>query len=256
MRRLTALTVVVCILLAATVSVVASATETATLTLYPGENWIAPPLVALDANPTAVFAGLSINGNLTRFDAFNQQVVTYNSANPASFGNILLGDGYKINYSGQNPFTLSYVGVPDGVPDSQGNMTDMWIALPGNMADSQNSGGTHWIGQPYNHNTSVGSMMVTNNVELITVLNAVNRGWLDPLWHGFNAETQTGFTVGLSAYGANQNYFKAGQTYEIVSHIDNLALIVPATPYVPEPSSILVLTCGFGWLLRCKRRMR
>jgi len=40
--------------------------------------------------------------------------------------------------------------------------------------------------------------------------------------------------------------------YQVVTHKDDLALIIPGN--VPEPSTILALLCGLGGLAGLKRR--
>lgn len=217
-----------------------AAADVASITLHPGENWIAAPLVPFNPDPVDMFSGFNIDGKLSRFDVPSQSLVSYTTANSSAFGNVLLGDGYKVYNSTSTSVVINYNGVADGVPGSEGP-TDMWISLPGDNTDGQNNGGIHWIGQPFNHNTAVESMYVLYESNLASVLEAVNLGWIDQLWLGFDGETQKSFTAGLSVFGADENYFRAGHMYEIVTHKDDLALIIPSTPYVPEPSSLLSL---------------
>lgn len=220
-------------------------TETATITLYPGENWIAAPLVPIDPSPQKVFAGFT--GTIARFNSPNQCII---SSSQADFGNILLGDGYKITNTSQNIVTINYEGVPDGVPDSNGNMSSMWIALQGNCIDDIDAGSMHWVGQPFNHNTLIENIYVTGIFENTgyTIREAINLGLIDPLWRGFNNETKEYFTAGLPEFGADENFLRAGSMYEIVSHKDLLAFIIPADVYVPEPSSVVALIYGVGAL--------
>lgn len=228
---------------------------TATIVLHPGDNWIAVPLFPLDPAPTAVFAGYAIEGNLTRFDSLTGLPVAYHASDPPAFGRILLGDGYKLNNSTGSNITVTYEGLPDGAPDSTGQMSDMWIALPGNVHDGLNAGGTTWVGQPFAHDTSVAGMYFTNGQTLLNSYDAVEAGWVDALWTGFDASTQRTFTAGPSQFHPDETLFRAGHMYEIVTHRDNLAVIIPPTP-VPEPASLTTLMVALGTGVTLLRRRR
>jgi len=240
-----------CLLSAMAISATATNTQTATITLCPGENWVAAPLVPFNPSTTALFAGFT--GNITRFDSPEQRTI---SSDQADFGGILLGDGYKITNPSQSTLSFSYEGVPDGVPDYSGNMTDMWISLPGNCIDNLDAGGMHWVGQPYNHKTLISDMYMTDGSQALSIQESITAGWIGSLWRGFDNQTQKTFTVGLSTYGADENYFRAGSMYEIETHRDNLALIIGATPDVPEPSSIVTLIFGVGAMAGTLMRKR
>ena len=245
---------VACALVLTAISAMAQTTATATLTIYPGENWISVPLVPIDPDPQSVFAGCNIDGNLTELNG--QTTVVYSSADPDAFGAILLGSGYEIDNPTSAPETVSYTGLPDGVPsiDSNGNvipgsMTDMYIGLPG---AGNNTGGMNWVGQPFDHSMSVDCMVLTNGQQTLSIAQAVSEGWIAPLWLGFNNETQSTFTVGASVFDPDQDYFAAGQMYQITTLKDNLALIVPA--YAPEPSGLTAMMSGLGLLAWRRRR--
>lgn len=223
---------------------------TAHLILQPGQNWIALPIVPYSPNPSLLFDGLDIDANLTKFDSMTQTEIRYSAASPEQFGNLLLAEGYKITNFSSAPVTIIYQGYEDGVPPTIGGpMTDMWVSLPG---ASGGTGGKHWIGQPFYHDTPIASMFVTNGITLTDVAGAVAKGWIDPLWTGFDAQTQTPFTVGLAAYGAQDTFFRACSMYEITTHQSNLALIIPGQA-VPEPSGLAILACGLvalPWMRR------
>jgi len=228
---------------------------TATIVLHPGDNWIAAPLVPLNPAPTEVFAGCAIDGNLTRFDSSTGLPVLYRASDPSAFAGILLGDGYKLRNPTTSDITVTYEGLPDGVPGPDGRMSDMWVSLPGNQSDGLDAGGTTWVGQPFAHDTAVAGMLFTNGDRVLNSYDAVEEGWVDPLWTGFDASTQKTFTAGLSQFHPDETWFRVGHMYEIVTHRDNLAIIIGPTP-VPEPNSLttLALALGTGFaLLRRKR---
>ncbi len=102
----------------------------------------------IDPDPLSVFAGApdGIDGLLTKNDPTNGGI-TYDAFDPDAFGKVLLGEGFWL-YQTQGG-TISIVGIPDGVPDSSNNMTDMWISLPGNQLDGVDEGGWHLFGHPF-----------------------------------------------------------------------------------------------------------
>ena len=226
--------------------------DTATIIIRPGDNWVAPPLVPFDPDPASVFAACIADCALTKFDPTTEQPVSYGSA---GFGNILLGDGVKVANPTSTTFVCTYEGVPDGVPDHNGVMTDMWVSLPGNQVDGQNSGGMHWVGHPFYHDTPIAACFVTNGSSLLTLEEAVTAGWIDGLWNYMDAETQTVYTAGLASLGANDTWLRATHMYEVQSHLDNLAFIVPAY-VVPEPASGCTLLVGLPLLLLRRRARR
>lgn len=235
--------------LAVLILVSAACADRASITIYPGENWVSVPLFPFNSSPAAVFAGIDINGRLTRLDPLSGATVTYSSTNASAFRNILLGDGYKLTSLASTPVVVSYEGVPDGVPDAEGRMTDMWMALPGG---GHHTGGVHWIGTPFDHATSVDACLVIYQGSILSLAQAVQQGWIDGLWGSMNNQSKSAVTVGLSSLSPDESVLMPGRMYQIVTHVDNLALIVPAD--VPEPSGLLGLVCGIGYAAGLIRR--
>lgn len=213
--------------------------DTVTFDVLGGWNLIAAPLVPFNPDPLVVFAGApdGIDGLLTRNDP-TWGGVTYDSLDPSLFGNILLGDGYWLYQA--NTGTISYEGVPDGVPDSSGNMTDMWISLPGNQNDNQTEpplgGGWHLIGHPFNHDTPVddgtwtgANIKFTDGTTLKTWDEAVQAGWVDSFMVGNNPVTG-GVNVQYDGLG-DDDTLRAAHGYWLHTYKDNLAMIIPA--YTP-----------------------
>ncbi|MCX8053141.1 MAG: hypothetical protein N3B12_04985 [Armatimonadetes bacterium] len=201
-----------------------------TIDLYTPWNYIACPLVPFDPNPESVFAGVDVYYNLFRYDAATGSEFFYDGVGP--FGNILLGEGYYLLNVGNVP-SISYSGVPDGVPDSSGNMTDMWISLPGVQGD-EGGGGWHLIGHPFNHDTptngpggSGDNIWFTDGTTLKTWDEAVIAGWVSETMMYFDGVSQTSLTMTYQGWG-NDDTLRAKYAYWVETKKDNLALIIPA----------------------------
>ncbi|MEN6520034.1 MAG: PEP-CTERM sorting domain-containing protein [Armatimonadota bacterium] len=127
-------------------------------------------------------------------------------------------------------------------------MTDVWISLVNE---------TNWIGHPFNHITPFSSLMVTDHDSMLSIDEAISRGWLDGLWTTMDNETKETHTVGLSSLKADDLYLRPGSMYKVTTHVDQLGLIIHAYTNVPEPSSFLSLVFGLGgaggMMLRRKR---
>ena len=52
-------------------------------------------------------------------------------------------------------------------------------------------------------------MVVTDGVSVLSIADAVNEGWMEPLWLGFNNQTQTAFTVGDSVFDPDQDLLRS-----------------------------------------------
>lgn len=241
-RRLVLLCLVVLCVLLASSSI--AATQQATIVIRPGDNWVSTPLVPIGWEPTQVFAPCISQCTLRMFDAPSQAILTY----PQTDFAILLGEGYKMYNPTTTTFYCTYMGVADGVPDSYGNMSDMWVSLPGDQTDDTSAGGMHWVGHPFYHSTQIANCSITDGNYVWPIADAVSLGIIDGLWPYLDAETQTMRTAGVGSLGADDTFLVPTRMYEIRTHRDNLAMIIPGYP-VPEPCSTLALICGLGSLI-------
>ena len=214
-----------------------------------GFNCIAPPLVpgikidgtVYDATPANVFkdssgVALVINNLLKRFDAPTQGYKIYTTMNPTAYGKVLLGDGAWLKRTAAGDTNWTYQGVPNGIPDAAGAMTDIWISLP----KAGISVGTYaftLIGHPFSAaapainggKVRYSYCSMTDGTSTKTIQQAVTAGWTDGTAIGYNAVTQGNKLVGSTAMAPNK-YLEPGMGYWIKTKYpnNNLALIIPA----------------------------
>lgn len=224
--------------------------DTATLDVYYGWNQIGCPLVPMNLEVEA-YDGLDhtepyfafdeigddlLNYKMSRWDPVNGGLLTYLVDD--AFGKLLLGDGYNVEVTLPGKTTITYTGVPNGVPDAGGNKTDMWISLPGIQGDSNVpvGGGWHLISTPYQDDVPAygfddfgnpyWNIFFTDGTEVLDWLAAVDANWV--------GDTMYGITGGLSSvvtYGSETDYImKSGRGYWIETKKDNIAMIIIAQP--------------------------
>jgi len=232
----TACFVVLASLLLATVAGAATYTETIyidSVNNATGDDWVALRGVPFNPDPAAVFGGLGrIDNNLSKFDPVGGNGILYMSG--IEEFNLLLGEGYFIQASpsGGGTYTISYTGVADGVPDGEGNMTDMWISLPG-LAEGLPGypGGQHWIGHPFNHAVAWTDVEVTDGTQTISVVDACDPAgaykWIEPFWTYRENSEQNAYAVDPDGITGDPNLLP-GKMYQVFTHKANIALIIPA----------------------------
>ncbi|MCE5324052.1 hypothetical protein LLG46_12155 [bacterium] len=212
--------------------------HTVSFPVYAGYNYISAPLAPFSPDPMDLFTASSedLDTRLFLWDSSTQLYIYWDMwEEPAgsSFGNIVLGKGYE--WYVDNDRTVSYTGFADGLPSGY-DKTDMVISLPGSQSSSVD-GGWHWIGVPFNHDIPVDSgsyigdlIFLTDGTTLKTWGEAVNAGWCESMFHGFDPINQGGTTVAYNEFG-DGTWLIANQCYEFCTFMDGLALIIPASAY-------------------------
>lgn len=224
-----------------------AATEQASIDVYAGWNQIGCPLVPINKSvtegdgldytePYYAFGAVADDvaaGRLSRYDATTGSWFTY--LTDESFGKLLLGDGYQLYASAGT--TITYEGVPNGVPDSAGTKTDMWISLPGSKTDtvtaSPNGGGWAMISTPYATDVPAYTLDGENVIWNINFTDGTTvKNWADAKEAGWVADTFSGFTNGsptIVSYNDPDFYIlKAGRGYWVKTYQDDIAMIITA----------------------------
>ncbi len=207
--------------------------EAVNVVLWPGDNWMCAPLIPFNPDPASVFVDAGSNPfpidyNISRLDPTTGGSITYDPFEDppgASFGGVLLGDGIYTYNGDVQAFTIEYNGVP------QSYLSDVWISLPGLQVDEYvdlpDGGGVHWVGNPFNSPVLTDSILVTDGTQTISLQDAVDAGWVEALWNGLDAEFGGSITVGPSSQFPSDDSLRPGHYYEVISHKDNIALIIP-----------------------------
>jgi len=211
--------------------------DTVSFDTYSGWNLICAPQVPITPDGASVFANFDLvyTTSLMRFDSPKQSMIAYDPwSDPVGgdFGKVLLGDGYWVKDDAKH---ISFEAVPDGVPDSAGNKTDMWISLPG---AGKGDGGWNLIGQPFNHDTAISktvdvdgnpqgdNIFVTDGNSLLTLKAASDLGWLDGAFQYYDGALQSMLSSGY--FYNDDDHLRATHGYWVRTFKDNLALIIPA----------------------------
>lgn len=227
----------------------ASFAEIASYDIYEGWQMISCPLVPLNSDPYAVFAGApgGIDFLLSGWDPSTGGKPF--EGDPVAFGGILLGDGFWLYVDTGMGGTISYDGVANGVSDLAGTKTDMWISLPGNQNDAftepspvgdpnAQGGGWHMIGLPYNNTVCVNKVtggaesyvgdriLFTDGTTSKTWDEAVQASWVDYKMSGFDT-ANSAFDIQYDGGGFSTN-LDPGKGYWFQTYKDNLAMIILA----------------------------
>jgi hypothetical protein len=213
-------------------------TVTASFNVAP-TSWtiVALPNVPLD--PAVGGQGKDPNGvfgqyTLTNFTCEYWDGGTYQFWNTRNGLNMLLGVGYWVTGTSLASNTVcSYKGVADGVPDSDGNMTDMYISLPGS-ANQNGSGGWALTGMPFAHIVNCGTTSSAGDKVLFTDGTTV-RTWKDaainsPQWvDGSFLFYQAGSYIAVPNSSSRvMPQLLPTTAYWVHTYKDNLAMIIPA----------------------------
>ena len=86
------------------------------------------------------------------------------------------------------------------------------------------------IGQPFNHAVDVANCLMTDGTQTISWDAATAAGWNAGLLWGFDAVTQSYFSVGSDPAMYDRTQLEPFNGYWLPTNVDNLAMIVPAGP--------------------------
>ena len=211
-------TLVFVIALVLAMGMMASA-ATYTLDVTDGWNFISLPGVPFDSSVASGFDGFDFDFSALLQSMLGNESIADDEAEGTML-NVFVGQGYYFN-PGEDG-TISYEGVADGVPDSQGTMADMWISLP--------KAGWQMIGTPFNHEVFVNAdqsddgdgdnIFFTDGSSLKNWSEAADEGWVSDTALG--PEGSVGFSFSDSAS------FTPGLGYYFQTMVDDIAMIVPA----------------------------
>lgn len=185
-------------------------------TVVAGWNLLAVPGIPGDPDPEQVFSGISVDARLYRWEAATASLIVYDMWMPQTYGGVLIGDGAWLDTD--SPATISYQGRLQ--PD------DQWITLPL----------TGWtlIGQPFDHNTYWSDVKVHNGKSVATMEDACRiEGWMQSMGYWWENSTQSLSDIGLPDDWPSSEILLAWHGYWVQSNVDNLSLIIPASPAAP-----------------------
>jgi hypothetical protein len=221
-------------------------TQSVSIVLNPGDNWVASPVVPFDPTPASVFSGIDINNNLTFWDPLQQQSIVYDAAHPGNYPAILMGEGYIVRNTGTTAITCQYGGV--NIDD-----TDLYLSLPGSESGG---GGMNWIGITSTSDMLFDDLYVLSMThDTCSVAQAAQMGLMDAVWTTMNSATQTIERVGASGQqGVDTHWLRAGHMYKVQTYESTLAIIAPHP--VPEPTTLPALFCALGGVATMLRRSR
>ena len=195
-----------------------------------GQNLFSLPGIPYDPAPPAVLAGVGpadgsgLIGFLSRYDAPTQSEVFWDSNGVSGdFGNMLLGEGYRLQLSSGEAQSVTFSGLND-------NLADMWISLP-------ELGATR-IGDPFNASVDWSTVQVDDGTRTLSLANAAAANELNPTAQYYNSATAQVQTLGLSGSGATATNLTPWNGYYVYSQENDLALFIPLQNGLPVLNSI------------------
>lgn len=177
-------------------------------------EWYLLSIPGVPVNPAAasLFPDVALDQNLLCWDSSVQGMCIYNDFQPETFPPLCIGVGFWLRTSVSPDLTVRVLKTAPSV--------DMWISLP--------LAGSAMIGHPFPVQGYVSGFRVSDGVQMLTVQEAVDSGWLDGQVWGWNSELSA---VELVDFGWDQDaVFQPWRGYWVASLRPNLALIIPYQP--------------------------
>gem|GEM_PF-661864 len=178
-------------------------------TIRAGWNLLAIPATAFNASPSAVFAGVPLDGKLQGWDARTQGLLIYDEWSPEAFGRIMRGDGYWLRADTSYPLETTAYG---------GSTCDFLIALP--------RAGWALIGNPFPSEVVWGDTLVVRGSEVEPLPAAKSKLWLDSMGYWWDNRTQGLCDMGLPEDFPGNTTLRPWHGYWVESYVDNLSLIL------------------------------
>ncbi|MEN6584266.1 MAG: choice-of-anchor Q domain-containing protein, partial [Armatimonadota bacterium] len=199
--------------------------ETVTLQLLQSDyNFIGIPALPADPSPGAIFN--VPNMSLVRLEPITQTEISWPNDSTV-FGNILLGEGYRV--SSPSACSIQYSGYKINLLKTVGYRTAAAISLPGYPEAHAGPIGYHRVANPFDYNINLSSgseLFLTDGESMKAWSTAASSGWCDIMMYGCNPSTGINYTVSYLSM-AQEYSLNARSGYDFYTNINNLALIIP-----------------------------
>lgn len=185
--------------------------------LNAGWNLISLPVDPALEFPHIVFRGITIDGNLRRWDRYSASEVTYSTSVPGPFGNINPDEGYWLWLSTGGTIKFNGAAVT----------TDRRMRLP----QTTNPSLYGLVGYPFETAQDFSNCMVCNpnaaEPKTRTVREAITLGWIPDRFFGWDSVTQTEFEVSVPEYSPDRTQLEPWYGYRAAALVPGVELIIP-----------------------------
>jgi hypothetical protein len=173
-----------------------------------GWSLLSLPLQPVNPDPVSVFSGISIDGNLYRWDNPVQGLFIYDSWNPGDFGNVNVENGYWLQSA--SPGIISYQAYP-----SSGGTHD--IPLP--------TAGWAIMGCPFEVDKQWADTMVKHGTDTVPILTAAQtNNWMSSTGYWWDAATQGLSDFGLPEDFIDWNIIQPWHGYWVQTYVNDITL--------------------------------
>lgn len=180
-------------------------------------NLISLPIDPALEFPHIVFRGVTIDGNLKRWDRSTATEMTYSAAAPGPFGNIYADEGYWLWLSAAGTVKLN------GAPATTARRIKLPVTtIPANYT---------LIGYPFQTAQNFANCMVYNpsaaEPKTRSVAEAITLGWIPNRFYTWNSVTQTEYDVSVPGYSAASTQLQPWRGYRGAALVPGVELIIP-----------------------------
>jgi|GEM_PF-1922861 len=188
--------------------------------LNAGWNLISLPIEPALEFPHIVFRGLTIDGDLKRWDRTSGSEVTYSSTSPRTFGNVYADEGYWLYVPSATTFKFNGASAT----------TDRHIRLQYTVNPSDLS--TYGlIGYPFETAQSFANCQVYNpnapEPQTRPVIDAIAAGWIPARFYGWNSASQANYSVSVADYSPASTQLEPWHGYKAAALVPGVELIIP-----------------------------